>query len=88
MSETTRMNLIVDGDVPAMLAEMAGGKRKMGEYLTQIVRQLHAGQLRKGRGNELDALQLQLAGLAGELFEAKGRLSQVEAQTAAIMARG
>lgn len=78
----TRMNLLVDEDVPNMLAEMAGSKRKMGEYLSQVVRQLHAGQLRKARGNELDALQLQLAGMAGELYEVKGRLSQVEAQVA------
>lgn len=79
---TVRMNLNVEKDVPELLTELAGSKRKMGDYLSQVVKQLHAGQLRKAKGNELDAIQLQLAGLAGELYELKGRVSQIEAQNA------
>ena len=45
MADTVRMNLNVDSDIPAKLAELAGGPKKMGSYLSVLIRQAHAGDV-------------------------------------------
>ena len=38
-----RMNLTVDDDVSAMLESLAGGNKKMGSYLSALIRRLYNG---------------------------------------------
>ena len=86
MADTIRMNLKVGADVPGMLAELAGGDRKRGEYLTTVIRQLYSGHLQQTRGDDLESLRLSQAGLAGKAIDLDVRLSAVERQLAAIIA--
>ena len=39
--EIVRMSLSVEPDIPEKLAELAGGKRKMSEFVTILVRELY-----------------------------------------------
>lgn len=43
--ETVRMNITVDEDIPALLASLAGSKRFMGQWLTELLRDIDAGKL-------------------------------------------
>lgn len=45
--ETVRMNITVDEDIPALLAKLAGGKRLMGQWLTELLRDIEAGKIVK-----------------------------------------
>ena len=81
-----RMNLTVEDGVPAMLAEMAGGERKRGEYLSRVVRQLYAGHLEITKGDDLESLKLTQAGLAVKVRGLEVRLSVVEGLLNAMIA--
>jgi hypothetical protein len=81
-----RMNLTVEDDVPAKLAELAGGDRKRGDYLSHVVRQLYTGHLETTKGDDLESLRLTQAGLAGRVKDLDVRLSAVERQLAAVIA--
>lgn len=78
MTENTRMNLNVDGDVPGMLAELAGGQRRMGQYLSDLIRQIHAGQVDVGKPGELEALTNAIRHLSLKVKELDARVGQIE----------
>ena len=80
-----RMNLSVEDDIPDLLTELSGSERKRGEYLTRIIRQLHAGQLNMTQGNDIEMIHLQMAGLAGKRKELEGRFLQMEKQLSAVI---
>jgi len=76
---TTRMNVSVDDDVPAMLDELAGPRGK-GELISQLVRQHYHGQqeLPDVEAMNVEALRLQLMGLTGRVTALEGRVQRVE----------
>ncbi len=42
--ETKRVNLVVEYDIPDIMTELAGGERKRGQWLTELVRDFAAGK--------------------------------------------
>lgn len=80
MAEMTRMNLNVPEDVPVKLAELAGGVKKMGTYLTTLIRQVHAGQVEVGDPGELELILGAVKHLSVKVKEIDARLQQVEAK--------
>lgn len=81
MADTVRMNLNVDTDVPAMLAELAGGQRRMGAYLSDLIRNAHAGQVSAGQPGELEMLSSAVKHLSAKMKEIDGRLTQLEGRS-------
>lgn len=43
MANTVRMNITVESDIPELLAQLAGSKRDMGSFVTQLLRDVAAG---------------------------------------------
>jgi len=78
MEESTRLSVHVPADVPAKLAELAGGVKKMGSYLTTLIRQAHAGQVDVGAPGDLDLLTAGFKHLSAKVKELEARLQQVE----------
>ena len=77
---SVRMNMIVDDDIPAMLTELAGGERKRGEKISELVRAVYEGRGRGKSTSDLARIENELGGVAGKLKELDGRLLQVEKQ--------
>lgn len=80
-----RLNVIVDDDVPALLAELAGGERKLGTYISKLVHSVAAGEQDIQPGGDLETLRLAFAGMAGKHKEFEGRLLQVEKQLVTLL---
>ena len=78
MAEMTRMNLRVPDDIPALLAELAGSKNKMGDYMAAVIRQIHSGQAPAGKPGELEMMAGSLMHLSAKVKEMDARLTQVE----------
>ena len=60
-----RLNLTVDGDIPMLLTSLAGGERRRGDYISQLIREVYAGK-REIEPN-IQALRLEIMGLDGRL---------------------
>lgn len=88
MSETIRMNLNVDPDVPVLLAELAGSQRKMGEYLTNMIRTAHAAQMNAGKPGDLEMIANATRYLSAKVQELEARVSQLEARTQPTHTKG
>ena len=86
MDETTRINLMVGADLPDKLTELAGGERKRGEWLTQLVRAVYAGVHEAQAGVDAEHLKLTVTGLAAKQMALESRLLTVERQLAAVIA--
>lgn len=82
-----RLNLNVDDDIPAMLTELAGGERKRGEKVSEIVRDLYQSRNRAPGGSQTDRIENELAGVAGKMRELEGRLVTIERNLAAVIAQ-
>ena len=78
MADTVRMNLNVDKDVPGKLAELASGPKKMGAYLSTLIRQMHAGQVAVGGPGELEMVSAAVKHLSAKVKELEGRVEQLE----------
>lgn len=74
-----RLNLSVDDGVGDLLSELAGGERKRGQWLSDLVRGQHS-QLGRTGGSDVETLRLTLAGLIGQVRQAEGRLLVIEAR--------
>lgn len=85
MDETTRINFVVGADVPDKLTALAGGERKRGEYLTQLVRAVYAGEHEAQAGADIEHLKLTVTGLAAKQMMIEGRLLTVERELAAVI---
>ncbi len=83
MSE--RMNLQVEDGIGDVLTALAGGERKRGAWLSDLLRamELSAGQQ---VGAEFETLRLSHQGLAGQVRTLDGRVMGLEAQVAAMIA--
>lgn len=86
MEDTVRINFVVGADVPEKLTELAGGERKRGEYLTQLVRAVYAGELEAQAGADIEQLKLTITGLAAKQMALESRLLTVERELAAVIA--
>ncbi|MCA9334121.1 hypothetical protein KC963_03665 [Candidatus Saccharibacteria bacterium] len=82
MADTVRMNLNVDSDIPAKLAELAGGPKKMGSYLSVLIRQAHAGAVATSNVGELELLSGAVKHLSAKVKEIDGRLQVLEVNSA------
>ena len=51
---TARLTLSVGEEIPSMLAELAGGEKKMGRYITDLLKSIYAGQKQVGQPGELE----------------------------------
>ncbi len=83
---TTRLNLSVADDIPEKLAALAGGERKRGQFLTNLIRSLYDAQATTQEGMDIEALRLQVLGLAGQVKALEARLAQVEKNLAVLIA--
>lgn len=81
-----RLNLNVDDDIPAMLTALAGGERKRGEKVSELVRAVYESRQKSMGGTEAARVENELAGVAVRLKELEGRLLKVEGTLAAIAA--
>ena len=81
MSE--RLNLSVEDGIGALLSELAGGERKRGQWLSDLVRGMsdHAAQV---AGSDFESLRLSHAGLIGQVRQNEGRLLLMETRLQAI----
>lgn len=86
MDETTRINFVVGTDVPDKLTQLAGGERKRGEYLTQLIRAVYAGEHEAQAGVDAEHLRLTVTGLAAKQMAIESRLLSVERELAAMIA--
>ncbi len=82
MADTVRMNLNVDPDVPEKLAELAGGPKKMGVYLSRLISQAHAGVALSNDSGEFELIAGTVKHLAAKMKEVDGRLQQLEVESA------
>ncbi|MEZ4682226.1 MAG: hypothetical protein R2932_49280 [Caldilineaceae bacterium] len=79
MAETVRnLNLNVDPEIPGMLAELAGGQRRMGIHLSDLIRSAHTGIETAGKPGELEMLTGSIRHLSAKVKELDGRLQLVE----------
>jgi hypothetical protein len=84
-----RVNLMLDSDVIDWLDFLAGGERKRGQYISQLIRNAYAAQRSAPdvREMDLDALRLMVQGLAGRVIAVEGEISNLRSQLAALIAR-
>lgn len=80
-----RLNLMIDDGIGAMLTELAGGERKRGQWISDMVRAIHEQQ-QQAMSSDLEAIRLGFAGLAGTVKTMEGRLMTVERNLAVLMA--
>ena len=78
MADTVRMNLNVEEDVPGKLALLAGGNKKMGAYLSNLIRQIHASQVAAGHGGDFDLVAAATKHLSAKVKELEARIEQLE----------
>ena len=81
-----RLNLTVADDIPDKLTALAGGERKRGQYLTDLIRATYDVQATTQTGLDLEGLRLQLLGLAGQVQALESRITQMEKTLAVIIA--
>ena len=76
--ETQKMTITVEADVPAKLAELAGGERKIGKFITDTARAFHSQD--QIVADDLNTIQLLLGALAGKSKLVSARLDQHDAR--------
>lgn len=74
-----RLNLTVEDGVGEMLAALAGGERRRGQWLSDLVQAMHTQQ-ETSIGNDLETMKFAVAGLAGQQKMIEARLLRVEQQ--------
>lgn len=87
MVDKQRLNLTVDGDIPAILERLAGGRNNMGAYLSKMVRSLDEGTpVGEIERMDTDSLRLMVQGLSGRVRAVEGEIVHVQSQLAALIA--
>lgn len=81
MNDKSVMTITVPSDIPALFAEIAGGERKKGEWLTSTLRSIKSGQSVPG-ANDIDTLQLQIVGLLAKVNALETKVNGLQAQSA------
>lgn len=88
-SNLMRMSLNVPLDVPEKLRELAGGKPKMGLWLTDLIRQMYDNRITVDvKRMDVEGLRLLVMGLAGQVQSLQGEMARTQAQLAALIAQG
>jgi hypothetical protein len=82
-----RVNLMLDSDVIDWLDSLAGGERKRGQYISQLIR--NAWSVSKSlpdvQGMNVDELRLTVLGLAGRLTAVEGEVANLRSHLAALV---
>ena len=88
--ERYRLNTVLDPDVIPMLDELAGGERKRGAMIGQLVRAAYAGQKSNAdlRTMDVESLRLTVLGLNGRVQAVEGEIMRMQTQLAAVIAQG
>ena len=88
MAEKVRLNLSVDSGVAEMMERLAGGRNKMGDYVSKLIRAQAADDSTANELQTLDneSLRLMVQGLGGRVRALEGELMRTQAQVAAIIA--
>lgn len=75
---TERLNLAVEDGIGDMLSALAGGERKRGQYLSDLIR----GMAKVTSKPMMDTITMEFAlrGLAGQVQALEGRLAVMEAR--------
>jgi len=84
MLSKERLNLSVDDGIGELLNKLAKGERKRGDYLSNLLRSIDAGQ--DVTGLDVESLRLMVQGLGGRLKSLEGELMRLHAQLAALTA--
>lgn len=79
-----RLNLAVDDGIGDLLTRLAGGERKRGAFLSDVIRGL--AQTHGTPGADVQTLLFAVRGVTGQVQGIDGRLSVVETQLAAVIA--
>lgn len=79
MSE--RLNLQVDDGIGDLMTQLAGGERRRGQWLGDLVRAMHE-QSSQATVSDLETTKLALSGLAGQQKLLEARLLKVEQRLA------
>ncbi len=82
-----RLNLVVDDGVGEIMTEMAGGERRRGQWLSDLVRAMHEQGIKAQQGGDLETLRYSVTGMTGQIKILEGRLVNMEKQLAALIAR-
>lgn len=82
---TERLNLAVDDGIGDLLSQLAGGERKRGQYLSDLVR----GMSKVAGKPAMDTVTMEFAirGLAGQVQALEGRMAVAETKLAAQVAK-
>ena len=84
MVNKERLNLSVDEGIGELLNKLAKGERKRGDYLSQLLRSIDAGE--DVTGLDVESLRLMVQGMGGRLKSLEGELMRVQSQIATLIA--
>lgn len=85
--DTKRLNLTVDAGAADILERMAGGRNKMGDYLSKMLLSMAAGTPADDiERMDKESLRLMLQGLMGRVVMLEGEMIRVQSQLAALIA--
>lgn len=79
-----RLNLAVDEGIGELLTHLAGGERRRGAYLSDVVRGL--AQTQQTPGADVQTLTFAVRGMGGQVAGMEARLSRLETTVAAMIA--
>ena len=79
-----RLNLAVDEGIGELLTQLAGGERRRGAFLSDVVRGL--AQTQQTPGADLQKLLFAVRGMGGQVAGMDARLSRLENTVAAMIA--
>lgn len=86
--DKVRINLSVDEGIPELMERLAGGRNKMGDYLSKLIRAQAGDETTATALQSMDneALRLMVQGLAGRVKVVEGELMRTQSQVAAVIA--
>lgn len=88
MVEKVRINLSVDEGIPELMEKLAGGRNKMGDFLSKLIRTQIADETTATEIQTMDSesLRLMVQGLAGRVKVVEGELIRTQSQISAMIA--
>ncbi len=78
-----RLNLSVDEGISEMLTDLAGGERKRGQWLSDLVRSMHE-QRQQIASSDVEQIKMGFAGLVGSTKMLEARVLNLESDYAAL----
>lgn len=80
-----RLNLTVDDNIPEILERLAGGRNKMGDYLSKIINEMDQGAPADVLERmDKEGLRLMVQGMGGRLKSLEGEIVLLQSQVAAL----